>query len=214
MKNSFIILLLSLFIPFNGLFAQSLNAIRIESNAPIEVFVDGKKACDVGYSCTIQDLPWGNYLIEVFAVSSVKGRDISKLIYRESVLYMGIGVKDIFVRADNVNGGLYPPDYDIPIDDRTFTELLTALDNASFDSDKKRLIEMAAANSLFTTGQVRILAETYSFDSEKLWLLKLMYPLIVDRDRAFLLQDILSFSSSKEEFVKFATDFDRRASRR
>ncbi len=214
MKNSFIILLLSLFIPFNGLFAQSLNAIRIESNAPIEVFVDGKKACDVGYSCTIQDLPWGNYLIEVFAVSSVKGRDISKLIYRESVLYMGIGVKDIFVRADNVNGGLYPPDYDIPIDDRTFAELLTALDNASFDSDKKRLIEMAAANSLFTTGQVRILAETYSFDSEKLWLLKLMYPLIVDRDRAFLLQDILSFSSSKEEFVKFATDFDRRASRR
>ncbi len=214
MKNSFIILLLSLFIPFNGLFAQNLNAIRIESNAPIEVFVDGKKACDVGYSCTIQDLPWGNYLIEVFAVSSVKGRDISKLIYRESVLYMGIGVKDIFVRADNVNGGLYPPDYDIPIDDRTFAELLTALDNASFDSDKKRLIEMAAANSLFTTGQVRILAETYSFDSEKLWLLKLMYPLIVDRDRAFLLQDILSFSSSKEEFVKFAADFDRRASRR
>lgn len=214
MKNSFIILLLSLFIPFNGLFAQSLNAIRIESNAPIEVFVDGKKACDVGYSCTIQDLPWGNYLIEVFAVSSVKGRDISKLIYRESVLYMGIGVKDIFVRADNVNGGLYPPDYDIPIDDRTFAELLTAIDNTSFDSDKKRLIEMAAANSLFTTGQVRILAETYSFDSEKLWLLKLMYPLIVDRDRAFLLQDILSFSSSKEEFVKFAADFDRRASRR
>ncbi len=214
MRNSFIILLLSLFIPFNGLFAQSLNAIRIESNAPIEVFVDGKKACDIGYSCTIQDLPWGNYLIEVFAVSSVRGRDISKLIYRESVLYMGIGVKDIFVRSDDVNSGIYPPDYNIPIDDRTFAELLTALDNASFDSDKKRLIEMAAANSLFTTGQVRILADTYSFDSEKLWLLKLMYPLIVDRDRAFLLQDILSFSSSKEEFVKFAEDFDRRASRR
>ncbi|KGN83067.1 hypothetical protein HW49_00065 [Porphyromonadaceae bacterium COT-184 OH4590] len=214
MKNSFVILLLAVFIPFNSLSAQGLNAIRIESNAPIEVFINGEKACDIGYSCTIPDLPWGNYFIEVFAISSINGRNISKLIYKESVLYLGIGVKDIFVRAENINDGSYPPDYNLPMDDRTFAELLSAVNNASFDSDKKRLIEMAVAGSLFSTGQVRQLAELYTFDSEKLWLLKLMYPVVVDRDRAFLLQDVLSFSSSKEEFVKFAEDFDRRAIRR
>ncbi|KGN82376.1 hypothetical protein HW49_01915 [Porphyromonadaceae bacterium COT-184 OH4590] len=209
MKRTYVILLsLLLSMTTANLFAQRLNGgIRIESNTPIEVFVDGVKVCNPVYSCMITNLRRGTYLVEAFAISSDRGGVFSQLVFSERVHYSGFDIKDIVVRTDD----LIDNSYLRPMDNRTFEELLQKVKNASFNSDRKRIIEMAATNSLFTTNQVRILSDHYSFDSEKLWLLKFMYPLIVDRDRAFLLQDILSFSSSKEEFVKFAEDFDRRA---
>ncbi|RKV85049.1 MAG: DUF4476 domain-containing protein [Bacteroidetes bacterium] len=79
---------------------------------------------------------------------------------------------------------------------------------AKFDSDKKDIIEMATQTNLFFTSQVKALCQTYKFDSDRLWLLKQMYPYIVDRQRAFLLADLLSYSDLKEEFRKYAQSID------
>ena len=107
-------------------------------------------------------------------------------------------------------GNIYVPGVLRPMDDRTFDEFLARIKAAKFDSDKKDIIEMATRSNMFFTAQVKALCETYKFDSERLWLLKQMYPSIIDRERAFLLTDLLSFSNSKEEFRKYTESIDRR----
>lgn len=68
---------------------------------------------------------------------------------------------------------------------------------------------MAKTHNLFTTEQVKGIARKMTFDRDKMWVLKTLYPYIIDRDKAFTLQEELSHSSSKKEFSKFVTDYDR-----
>lgn len=210
MKKNLVALVVLLTLFAGGLQAQHFRGIRIESNAPIEVYLDGVRMCSPVHSCMITNLRRGTYLLEVFLVIPDKGHMLSKLVFNEEVFYSGVDIKDIFIPTDDNWEIPYPPGNVMPMDDRTFEELLSQIKQASFDSDKKSIIEMAVSNSLFYTLQVRRLARTYSFDSEKLQLLKLMYPVIVDPERAFLLQDVFSFSKSKKEFMKFTKEFDRR----
>ena len=71
MKHIFGLLLsLLLLVPANDVSAQGLNGIRVESNTPIEVFVDGVKVCNMVNSCMVANLRRGTYLIEVFAAPS------------------------------------------------------------------------------------------------------------------------------------------------
>ncbi len=58
-------ILFSLFV--QGVSAQELNGIRVESNVPVEVFVNGAKVCNPVQSCMITNLISGDYLVEVFA---------------------------------------------------------------------------------------------------------------------------------------------------
>ncbi len=210
MKKNLAVLSLLLTLFAGGLQAQRFRGIRVESNAPVEVYLDGMRVCSPVHSCMITNLRRGTYLLEAFLVMPDRNHMLSKLVFKEEVFFSGADVKDIFIQTDNTWEIPYPPGDLVPMDDHTFDELLSQINQTSFDSDKKRLIEMAVSKSLFHTRQVRRLAQVYSFDSEKLWLLKLMYPVIIDRERAFLLQDVFSFSSSKKEFVRFTEEFDRR----
>jgi hypothetical protein len=211
MKHIFGLLLsLLLLVPANNASAQGLNGIRVESNTPIEVFVDGVKVCNMVNSCMVANLRRGTYLIEVFAAPS-GGYGSPQIVFSENVRYSGVGIRDIFVGGGNSHGGnIYVPGMLRPMDDRTFDEFLARIKAAKFDSDKKDIIEMATRSNMFFTAQVKALCETYKFDSERLWLLKQMYPSIIDRERAFLLTDLLSFSNSKEEFRKYTESIDRR----
>ena len=188
MKHTFGILLsLFLLLPASNAVAQRLNGIHVESHTPIEVFVDGVKVCNRVNSCMIANLRRGTYFVEVFASSGHYGS--RQAVFSQNVRYSGSGIKDIFI-------------------DRTFDEFLARVQAAKFDSDKKEIIEMATQTNLFFTSQVKALCQTYKFDSDRLWLLKQMYPYIVDRQRAFLLADLLSYSDLKEEFRKYAQSID------
>ena len=186
MKHTFGILLsLFLLLPASNAVAQRLNGIRVESHTPIEVFVDG---------------------VEVFASSGHYGS--RQAVFSQNVRYSGSGIKDIFIDGNIDDDEIYLPGTLRPMDDRTFDEFLARVQAAKFDSDKKEIIEMATQTNLFFTSQVKALCQTYKFDSDRLWLLKQMYPYIVDRQRAFLLADLLSYSDLKEEFRKYAQSID------
>lgn len=191
------------------------SGIRIECNAPIDVFVDGVKMCEAVNTCMVANLPRGEYFVEVYEVGYYS---TSRPIYSQRVrLNSNMEVKDIVVRSD-ANGsnygnyGNYDGNYNslyLPImDDATYAQLLARLKETAFSSDKKEIIEMVKINSLFTVEQVKGIAKTMSFDSDRLWALKALYPVIVDREKAFSLQEVLPYSSSKKEFSKFATDYD------
>ena len=207
MKHTFGILLsLFLLLPASNAVAQRLNGIRVESHTPIEVFVDGVKVCNRVNSCMIANLRRGTYFVEVFASSGHYGS--RQAVFSQNVRYSGSGIKDIFIDGNIDDDEIYLPGTLRPMDDRTFDEFLARVQAAKFDSDKKDIIEMATQTNLFFTSQVKALCQTYKFDSDRLWLLKQMYPFIVDRQRAFLLADLLSYSDLKEEFRKYAQGID------
>lgn len=196
--------------PKTGMLNNS--GIRIECNAPIDVFIDGVKMCNAVNSCMVANLPRGRYWVEAFVVNSNQGYGVSRLVFNESVTLNSMEVKNIVVRSDGTIGGsygnadiIYPP----IMDDATYAQLLEQIEETSFNSDKKQIIEMAKTHNLFTTEQVKAIARTMNFDRDKMWVLKTLYPYIIDRDRAFTLQEVLSHSSSKKEFSKYVTDYDR-----
>lgn len=187
--------------------AQQLRGIRVESNAPIEVFIDGEKACNPVYSCLIANLRRGQYLIEVFSASPYS-RDIApELLFSERVFYSGRELKDIFVSSgEHVDEDFvedFDPHFRPPMNEASFNEFFGKVKNCAFDSDRKAIIEMAVPHATFYTAQVERLAKLYSFDSERLWLLKKIYPSVIDKERTFVLLDLLTFSSSKDELKRF-----------
>lgn len=187
--------------------AQLLRGIRVESNVPVEVYIDGEKACNPVYSCLIANLRRGQYLIEVFSASAYS-RDVAPgLLFSEQVYYSGRELKDIFVSSAEHIDEDFPEDFDPnfrpPMSDSAFSEFFGKMKNCAFDSDRKAIIEMAVPHASFYTDQVERLAKLYTFDSERLWLLKKTYPSVVDKERAFVLLDLLTFSSSKDEFKRF-----------
>ncbi len=226
-----------LLIPTGNTWAQNISGIRVESNSPIEVFVNGTRVSNLVYSCMITNLKRGNYTIEAFGYND-DFNGIKQLLYREIIHFNGIGIREVFVNKatcsshnnahntihidEHINNGFdihtghqinqhknincHEDQYDRNlqlIDEATFEQLLSSLENAHFSTDKKNIIEMASKRYLFLTSHVKEICETYTFDKDKLWLLKLMYPSIFDYEKAFLLTDMLTFSTSKEEFKKF-----------
>lgn len=187
--------------------AQRFGGIKIESNIPVDVYIDGERISDRVQSCMIANLRRGTYLIEVFGQIGNGRYDSSEPLFAERVFYSGEGVREILVNAEDDYDDYYPDEYGgdfrRPMDERTFNEFFTKLKACSFDSERKSMIDLVVPHSLFYTEQVRKVAELYTFDSEKMWLFKTMLPYTVDRGRVFILMDMLDFPSSKEELSQF-----------
>ncbi len=199
-------ILFSLFV--QGVSAQELNGIRVESNAPVEVFVNGAKVCNPVHSCMITNLISGDYLVEVFAARLDAGYSSSKLLFRETIYYSGDRLKDIFVDSGEDYPRDFRPDFRRTMDEETFDDFLRKIEKAPFDKEKISMIELAIPHSWFYTYQVEELARLFTFDSERLWLLKKMYPSVIDKERTFVLLDLLSFSSSKNELKQYIRGID------
>lgn len=71
------------------------------------------------------------------------------------------------------------------------------------DTDKLKLMKSALERHTYTSSQVRTMSQWLSFDSSKLDFLKWAYKGTVDKSDYWKLEDVLSFSSSKEEFSDY-----------
>jgi len=202
---STILVSLLLLIAFNNVNAQNINGIRIECDTPVEVFINGMKVCNPVQSCMIANLGSGTYHIEAYTADYIT----RELLFSKNVRYSGYGIKEIIldgIRHIGGNNGMII--IQNAMDEHTFSAFLNSLDKAIFDSDKKSLIESAVKHSQFYTSQViTICKEHYNFDSDRLWLLKTMYPAIIDKEKSFMLQDLLTFSSSKQELEKYINNY-------
>ena len=92
------------------------------------------------------------------------------------------------------------------MDNNTFDQLKQAIQKESFSDNKLKLAKQALSNNYVTTTQVKELMGFFSFDDAKLDLAKYAYDRTVDRNNYFLLNDAFSFSSSKEELMKYIQD--------
>lgn len=217
---SFCILLAAL-----SLKAQSINGIRIDGGStPILVYLEGNQISLPTTTCFIANLRQGYYTIEVFASRFTRPGErtwTGDRLLKERVFFNGSGVKDIFVNDRNDNDfrpGRPGPSIDRPsydrydrvMSDRLFQKFFDDFKNEPFDKGRMNLLNAALANSDFTSEQCLQIVNFYTFDKERMKIMKLMYPRIVDKQAFFIIINTLTFPSSKEEMNKFVRDFNDR----
>ena len=72
------------------------------------------------------------------------------------------------------------------------------------------MIKTALAGSDFTSGQCLELTRLYTFDDDRMEIMKIMYPRIVDKEAFFTVINTLTFSSSKEKMKDFIIGYGKR----
>jgi hypothetical protein len=199
--------------------AAPIYGIRIESTEnPVIIFFDGEQVSVPTMSCFIANLNPGDYRIEVYEVDYLGSNDRGRkgdLIYDNIIYFSGDEIKDICIESNYTAlsssprkgwDGIYS-DRGL-MDNNTFSSFFSAVKAAPFKSDKMDLIETAAQTSAFTTKQCKRLVDLNTFDDDKIEMIQLLYPRIVDKQNFFILLESLSFISSKDKINDFIKGYN------
>ena len=140
---------------------------------------------------------------------------------------MSRGLGDVYKRQVEERGDIRPgrpgrpgtgqgghrPDYDRydrVMNDQLFKKFFDSVKNEPFEKDRMGLITTALANSDFTSEQCLQLVKFYTFDNERLKIMKMMYPNIVDKEAFFTVIGTLTFSSNKTKMNDFIKEYEGR----
>ena len=205
--------------------AQSVNGIRIDGgNTPILVYLGGNQICLPTTTCFIANLNPGHYTVEVFATRFTragervwKGEKLSK----DLVYFDGRGVTEIWVdgrdnmrpeRPSRPEQGEHRPGYGYNrvMNDQLFQTFYKEMKNEPFKDDRMKLLNAALAGSDFTSAQCLQLTKLYTFDDDRMEIMKIMYPRIVDKEAFFTVINTLTFGSSKEKMKDFIIGYGKR----
>lgn len=205
--------------------AQSVNGIRIDGgNTPILVYLGGNQICLPTTTCFIANLNPGHYTVEVFATRFTRaGERVWKgeKLYKDLVYFDGRGVTEIWVdgrdnmrpeRPGRPEQGEHRPGYGYNrvMNDQLFQTFYKEMKNEPFKVDRMKLLNAALAGSDFTSAQCLQLTKLYTFDDDRMEIMKIMYPRIVDKEAFFTVINTLTFSSSKEKMKDFIIGYGKR----
>ena len=205
--------------------AQSVNGIRIDGgNTPILVYLGGNQISLPTTTCFIANLNPGHYTVEVFATRFTRaGERVWKgeKLYKDLVYFDGRGVTEIWVdgrdnmrpeRPGRPEQGEHRPGYGYNrvMNDQLFQTFYKEMKNEPFKDDRMKLLNAALAGSDFTSAQCLQLTKLYTFDDDRMEIMKIMYPQIVDKEAFFTVINTLTFSSSKEKMKDFIIGYGKR----
>ena len=205
--------------------AQSVNGIRIDGgNTPILGYLGGNQICLPTTTCFIANLNPGHYTVEVFATRFTRaGERVWKgeKLYKDLVYFYGRGVTEIWVdgrdnmrpeRPGRPEQGEHRPGYGYNrvMNDQLFQTFYKEMKNEPFIDDRMKLLNAALAGSDFTSAQCLQLTKLYTFDDDRMEIMKIMYPRIVDKEAFFTVINTLTFSSSKEKMKDFIIGYGKR----
>ena len=205
--------------------AQSVNGIRIDGGStPILVYLGGNQICLPTTTCFIANLNPGHYTVEVFATRFTRaGERVWKgeKLYKDLVYFDGRGVTEIWVdgrdnmrpeRPGRPEQGEHRPGYGYNrvMNDQLFQTFYKEMKNEPFKDDRMKLLNAALAGSDFTSAQCLQLTKLYTFDDDRMEIMKIMYPRIVDKEAFFTVINTLTFSSSKEKMKDFIIGYGKR----
>ena len=205
--------------------AQSVNGIRIDGgNTPILVYLGGNQICLPTTTCFIANLNPGHYTVEVFATRFTRaGERVWKgeKLYKDLVYFDGRGVTEIWVdgrdnmrpeRPGRPEQGEHRPGYGYNrvMNDQLFQTFYKEMKNEPFKDDRMKVLNAALAGSDFTSAQCLQLTKLYTFDDDRMEIMKIMYPRIVDKEAFFTVINTLTFSSSKEKMKDFIIGYGKR----
>jgi hypothetical protein len=93
-----------------------------------------------------------------------------------------------------------------PASDADFAQIKATLNATKFESKKLDTLKSLVYNYYFTTAQVGVLMNMFSFESNKLEVAKYIYPYVVDKQNFGSLAKEFNFDARKEDFRKFMAD--------
>ena len=93
-----------------------------------------------------------------------------------------------------------------PMNSTDFAAALKTISNSSFDETKLTTAKSIASNNCLSSDQVVKICNLFSFEDNKLAFAKHAYKHTTDRKNYFKVNDVFSFSSSKEELSKFVSE--------
>ena len=205
--------------------AQSVNGIRIDGgNTPILVYLGGNQICLPTTTCFIANLNPGHYTVEVFATRFTRaGERVWKgeKLYKDLVYFDGRGVTEIWVdgrdnmrpeRPGRPEQGEHRPGYGYNrvMNDQLFQTFYKEMKNEPFKDDRMKLLNAALAGSDFTSAQCLQLTKLYTFDDDRMEIMKIMYPRIVDKEAFFMVTATLTFSKNKTQMNDFIREYEGR----
>jgi hypothetical protein len=100
--------------------------------------------------------------------------------------------------------------YNRVMNDQLFQTFYKEMKNEPFKDDRMKLLNAALAGSDFTSAQCLQLTKLYTFDDDRMEIMKIMYPRIVDKEAFFTVINTLTFSSSKEKMKDFMIRYGKR----
>ena len=203
---SFCILLAAL-----SLKAQPVSGIRIDGgDTPILVYFGGRQMCYPTTTCFVANLKPGNYTIEVYASRPTRP---GERVWKDIIVEERGDIRPGRPGRPGTGQGGHRPDYnryDRVMNDQLFKKFFDSVKNEPFEKDRMGLITTALANSDFTSEQCLQLVKFYTFDNERLKIMKMMYPNIVDKEAFFTVIGTLTFSSNKTKMNDFIKEYEGR----
>lgn len=91
--------------------------------------------------------------------------------------------------------------------DRDFSDLCEKIKSEGFESDKIYVIQLAAKYNRFTVAQLITLINLMSFSNDKIEVVKIVYPNVIDKYNSHLIINEFTHSSDKERVKKIINDF-------
>lgn len=88
------------------------------------------------------------------------------------------------------------------LSDEAFSILYNKVRDANFDNDKKNLIEVASLGCFYSCAQCAQILKTFSFDDEKMNVLKLMAHRIVDPQNVYTICQQFTFDDAKKKAAR------------
>lgn len=91
-----------------------------------------------------------------------------------------------------------------------FDELCNNIKSEGFESDKIYVIELAAKYNHFTVAQLIKLIDLMSFSNDRIEVVKIVYPNVVDKYNSHLIINAFTNSSDKERVKNIINQFPER----
>lgn len=103
--------------------------------------------------------------------------------------------------VDNLQGDNYMPVN--PMKQEDFQKAKKSILAQSFENDRMMVLKQVVKANCLYTSQIIELAKIFSFDDKRLEVVKLAYPYVFDPQNYYTVNEILTFSSSKEKLDEF-----------
>lgn len=105
--------------------------------------------------------------------------------------------KDNYHRRDDHHKK--PVERFFPMSDENFSFFLSKVKACSFTNNKLDMVEVGCINNYFTCRQVLSVMKELSFDDDKVSVVRIMYPCILDKENVEMLAEYFTFDSYKKK---------------
>ena len=231
MKKIFTLFFASLFslslLAFEG---SRLSISSLATSAEMKIEVDGRKFTMKNNSITLSYLAEGYHQVKIFREKKGKGFAFGRnevVVYSNSVFLKSGFHLDITVNRfgkvliderridrdddwyqdeddyyDNGNGG-WNDGYGNVMNGREFEVLKESLRKEWFEANRLISVRFIIDKNNFTTQQVKELMLLFTFEKNRLEIARYAYSKTVDKKNYYLVNEVLTFSSSKDELARF-----------